>query len=290
MLEHLQELLSTLLQIMNNISVAILLSTYNGAKYIKYQIESILNQDYKSWDLYIRDDGSTDNTIQIIKRYEKCHKNIHLVKDSNPHRGVRDSFLYLLSIINSEYYMFCDQDDVWLPSKISRCIEEMSKKIKSPSKPILICCDLEVVDCNLNQIYPSLWRKYNIIKLVQRANKSLIIAPLFQGCTMFFNKSARDTALNIIPHDSVIHDNHLTMSVVSAGGEIIPIFMPLIKYRQHSANVEGALIGSHIKVTKLLRLKEVIHRSVSLYKISNYYFHTTIFEYLRNKILYLIHN
>ena len=81
MLEHLQELLSTLLQIMNNISVAILLSTYNGAKYIKYQIESILNQDYKSWDLYIRDDGSTDNTIQIIKRYEKCHKNIHLVKD-----------------------------------------------------------------------------------------------------------------------------------------------------------------------------------------------------------------
>lgn len=275
---------------MKNPKVAILMSTFNGSKYIIEQIDSIINQDYEFWELYIRDDGSNDNTIQIILEYEKKYPNIHLVLDSISHRGVRDSFMFLLSYVDSEYYMFCDQDDVWLPSKISTCLNKIINIKSIQSKPILVCCDLEVVDEKLNMIYPSLWEKYNLTNLVKFASKSLIVAPMFQGCTMLFNNAAKEVTLNIHPFSTTIHDNHLTMCTVSVGGDIIPIYQPLIKYRQHSSNVEGALIGSHIKLKKLFRIKNVIKKSKSQYLISNYYLNTSLFKYLLYKLLYIVYN
>lgn len=266
------------------------MSTFNGSKYIIEQIDSIINQDYEFWELYIRDDGSDDNTIQIILEYEKRYSKIHLILDSISHRGVRDSFMYLLSNIDSEYYMFCDQDDVWLPSKISTCLKEFLIIESFKSKPILVCCDLEVVDEKLNQIYPSLWKKYNLTNLVKSALKSLIVAPMFQGCTMLFNNAARDVALNIIPFPSAIHDNHLSMCIASVGGDIIPIFKPLIKYRQHSSNVEGADVGSHIRLKKLFRIKDIILKSRTQYLTSNYYLSISLVKYLIYKILRIVHN
>ena len=92
------------------------MSTYNGEKYIKTQIDSILEQDYREIFLAIRDDGSTDHTVEILKQYEEKYKNISVKQEENV--GVIKSFFELVQNAdeNSDYYAFSDQDDKWLLS------------------------------------------------------------------------------------------------------------------------------------------------------------------------------
>ena len=108
-------------------SLAILMSTFNGEKYLKEQIDSLLNQEYEAFDIYIRDDGSTDQTVSILENYEHIYPNIYLLKDTQGNIGVFKSFMYLLSQVHADYYMFCDQDDVWLSNKISMSMKRMNE-------------------------------------------------------------------------------------------------------------------------------------------------------------------
>ena len=136
--------------------IAILLATYNGARFIREQIDSIKDQTYKDWDLYVRDDGSTDNTVSIIQEYENMNPNIHLFEDEEKHIGAKNSFMKLLSAIDSDYYMFCDQDDIWLPTKIEHSVDLLEKTEKKyPNKPIIVHTDVTVVDGNLNVLSQS---------------------------------------------------------------------------------------------------------------------------------------
>ena len=101
--------------------VAILMSTYNGERYLREQIDSLLNQTYKDWKLYIRDDKSTDGTVSIIEGYVRVYPDQIVYKsDGFGNLGAGCSFMQLLSSIDSDYYMFCDQDDVWMEDKIER--------------------------------------------------------------------------------------------------------------------------------------------------------------------------
>lgn len=97
--------------------LAILLSTYNSESFIKAQLESLLSQTYKDWILYVRDDQSTDATPQILRQYADNDSRIHVMPDGEK-RGARDGFMWLIQKINSDFYMFCDHDDVWLPQKL----------------------------------------------------------------------------------------------------------------------------------------------------------------------------
>ena len=110
--------------------ISILLSTYNGEKYLSEQLDSILQQSYQNFIIYIRDDGSNDNTLNIIMYYvHNFPSKIKLVDDKVKHRGAKLSFIWLMSHIESDYYMFCDQDDVWLPNKIELSIDKLSKLV-----------------------------------------------------------------------------------------------------------------------------------------------------------------
>ncbi len=112
--------------------VAILLSTYNGQLYLKEQIDSLLDQTYKNWCLFVRDDGSSDDTLQIISTYaKKCPERIVLLTDNRGNIKPAASFMQLLSMVDMDYYMFCDQDDIWLSTKIERTYEEMVSIEKS---------------------------------------------------------------------------------------------------------------------------------------------------------------
>lgn len=108
--------------------VAVLLSTYNGSKYIKEQIDSILSQEGVNIDIYIRDDGSTDETVNII--YEYKSNNIFLTEGKNI--GVGNSFMELLYSVPEiyDYYAFADQDDIWSEKKIRIAIEVLQKNKK----------------------------------------------------------------------------------------------------------------------------------------------------------------
>ena len=105
--------------------VIVLMSTYNGEQYIKEQIESILNQTYSNMELYIRDDGSKDQTVAILKKYEQDGK-LHFSQGKN--MGFINSFFEVMRTSGeADYYAWCDQDDVWLPEKIERAVKELQK-------------------------------------------------------------------------------------------------------------------------------------------------------------------
>ena len=120
-------------------TIEILMATYNGEKYISEQINSIINQTYKNWKLLIRDDGSKDETLEILKEYEKKDKRINILRDTKGNLGFVKNFEELLKNSSEEFIMFSDQDDYWLENKIELYINELIKLSEIERKnPLLL--------------------------------------------------------------------------------------------------------------------------------------------------------
>jgi len=129
--------------------VAIIMATYNGEKYISDQIKSIQNQTFRDWTLYIRDDGSKDDTVKIINALSDADKRIKIIQDENGNIGFNRNFYELLSKTSEEYVFFSDQDDKWLPQKLERILVAI-KSSEGPDKgPTLVHCDCSVADAEL---------------------------------------------------------------------------------------------------------------------------------------------
>ena len=225
--------------------VAILLATYNGAKFLEEQINSILWQTYKNWFLLIHDDGSTDGTKEILYKYKRKYPSKILIIEDNKRWGsAKDNFAFLMHFLyknfnDFHYIMFSDQDDVWLPNKIEvslKKINELEKKYGT-KYPLLVYTDLMVVDENLKPISCSLW-KYQ--KLNPKHNKlnHLLLQNIVTGCTTLFNKKALELALPL-PKEAIIHDWWLAL-VASTLGYLDFIEVPTVLYRQHAYNETGA--------------------------------------------------
>lgn len=265
-------------------SCAILMSTYNGERYIDEQIISILNQTFKNWDLYIRDDGSTDNTIEIIRKYQFRYNNIHVIQDSVAHRGVIGSFLYLLANVDSDIFMFCDQDDVWLPDKIQICLDAIMKTPKDA--PTLVTTDLIIVDNDLNVINQSMWAVTHITNIVNRP-KYLQVATMYTGCTIMFNNAVKKLMMNEQIPDNVLHDQFACLTTYKHSGKIIPITTPTILYRQHGNNVVG-IKSSHYIRDKFKSALKSIWQNYSYYKIVHEFLNTSFSTFIGLKINHLI--
>ena len=139
--------------IMKQKTTAILLATYNGEKFLREQLDSLLQQTYSDWTLYIHDDGSTDSTKEIIKEYEQKYENITMLRYPSQ-KGAKNNFMSLLERVEANYYLFCDQDDVWRKDKVEKEMARMMVLEKDfPGKPVLVFSDLYVVDINLNITY-----------------------------------------------------------------------------------------------------------------------------------------
>ena len=225
---------------MNN-TIAILMATYNGEKYLEEQIESILNQTYQDFVLYIRDDNSTDNTRKIIKKYVKKNPNkVIQVKDEKVAKGACNNFMYLLEYVYSlnkyDIFMFADQDDFWLEDKVEFTVNEY-KKIENKEQPILIHTDLNVVDSKLNIISESFFRYSNLNENCNKFNNYLIQNNV-TGCTTLINKTLVDLIIFNI-NNILMHDWYFAL-IASAFGQVIFIGKATIKYRQHGNNVLGA--------------------------------------------------
>jgi len=271
--------------------IAILLSTYNGEKYLEEQLDSILNQTCSDWRLYIRDDGSTDRTLEIIENYVSKYDQIIAYEGVNRGLGAALSFMELLSNISAEYYMFCDQDDVWLPQKIDIMLNEMRQLEKmNKNVPILLHSDLAVVNSNLDIINGSFWNYINIDPRV--VNKEfLYITNSVTGCATFFNKMAREISIDNYKSELIImHDYWVPICVKSANGIIFPIDKPLIFYRQHEKNVLGAGDGRMKGLRKKLSL---VVRNYSynkaLFKMVNSRLHIDIFSFIMKKISFFMY-
>ncbi len=225
----------------NRPPIDILMATYNGAPYIGAQIDSLLKQNYQDWQLIIRDDGSEDNTIEIVHYYRAQYPDkIHLIADGNLNLGARSNYSKLLTHSRADYIMFCDQDDVWFPQKISITFDKM-KALEAEfgqNTPLLVHSDAKVVDSHLQEISPSLWQYQKCKPARSSSLKRLLLQNVATGCTVMINKSLRDMALPISP-DTMMHDWWMVL-VASAFGHIEHISVSTLLYRQHERNDIGA--------------------------------------------------
>ncbi len=240
--------------------ITILLAVYNGEKYLQEQLDSIVNQTYTNWKLYIRDDGSIDSSIEIINNFASRYPSkIQLINDNLNNLGSCNNFFQLLKYSEtSEFYMFADQDDVWNYNKIEISLNailkiEISEKFK---KPILLHTDLEVVDTNLNQISPSFWKYQQMdVKNANNYNK-ILVQNIVTGCTIIFNHKLKEK-MRFLPDNVFVHDWWIAL-VASVFGRIDSIEDKTLKYRQHLSNVEGAKQSGNLHfINRLFKLNEV---------------------------------
>ncbi len=220
--------------------IDILMATYNGSKYIKEQIDSILNQSYRDFRLIISDDSSSDDTAKIIKQLSKNDKRIVFFEQSI-NLGVVKNFEFLLEQVTSEYFMFSDQDDIWDKEKLQKSLDTLVKE-----KADLVYTDLRIIDENKNVIGDSYWKQKGFIHKIKKYNnyEALFLNNYITGCTMLVkSKYIKQTEPHILPlpngNKYMLHDNW-TALIVAIQGKLAYVEEPLVNYRQHSQNQVGS--------------------------------------------------
>lgn len=244
--------------------IAILMATYNGEKYICQQIDSILSQTCKDWELYIHDDGSTDNTIAAVESYvEKYPNKIHLI-DGKSTGGAKYNFFYMFGQVEAPYYMTCDQDDVWLDKKIELTYDKMLTIENKADVPCLVYTELRVVDSELNTIADTM-SGYQSLDCHKRTINQFILQNSVTGCTMMVNRALRDKMLRITDIDNTIMHDWWAALVAAQFGKTAFIDEPTILYRQHGDNSLGALgINKLSYIVRRVWQKKQIQESMRL--------------------------
>lgn len=217
------------------IKVNIMLSTYNGEKFIEEQLNSLLNQRNVLTNIYIRDDGSKDNTVLILQEYQKKHKNIFLERGDNI--GAKLSYYKLLekTPLNADYYAFCDQDDVWHPDKLYQACNynDMNRIFDTP---IIYYSELTPVDSNMNPVKEK-FRCGEAFTL-----EELLVKNNIYGCTLVFNQKLMQIYRKVDENYNLIlpfHDHWIALICSIHAGIILYDSRSFIKYRQHKNNVVG---------------------------------------------------
>lgn len=223
--------------------IAVLLATYNGEAFLQEQLESLKNQTYKDFICYIHDDGSTDNTDSIINLYCKENPNMFLRLSGSPTGSAKANFMYMLSHVEADYYMFADQDDVWMLDKIEKslhCLEE--------NDAWCVCTDLCVTDEKLHTIAPNMmsWIGRDLSRIHPH---QLMIDNVSAGCTMIFTRNLRDIALQLQNLEHILMHDQWVAVIAAMYGKLTVLDEATIYYRQHQKNEMGA---KHEGVSKKL--------------------------------------
>lgn len=228
--------------------IAVLLSTYNGRKYISELLESVQRQQSVQIEVYIRDDGSTDGTISFLRSYVDEHPNCHLALGSNV--GVTASFYRLLAEAGeADYYAICDQDDRWLPDKLERAVDFLDRA--TAIAPTLYGSPVTPVDANLRPIRN---RSRNTIK---PSLENAIVENIIPGCTMVLNSKARDILLTPWPEPLRMYDWWI-YQVIAATGTVFRDSESRILYRQHANNTVGSADGAKLWLRRIQRRRPLL--------------------------------
>ena len=215
-------------------NINILLSTYNGERFLAEQIQSIQKQTIKDWTLLIRDDGSTDRTPDIIREFVKQDQRIQWINENQIENfGVIKNFYTLLKYQAADVYFFSDQDDIWLEDKLEVTLLEAQKH--DLSKPLLVYTDLKVVNQQLEITHASMIKTQSAhanTTLLQELTENTVT-----GGTMMINQALAkewNTCEGLL-----MHDWYLAL-VAAARGKLVYLDITTELYRQHDANVLGA--------------------------------------------------
>jgi glycosyl transferase group 2 len=223
-----------------NARVNILLSTYNGEQYLSEQLDSLLQQTYPNITIYVRDDGSDDHTLQILEKYQtKCRERqdggpqIVILQEENPaNLGYMKSFWTLLQKCErADYYAFCDQDDVWLPTKIECGVAAMERE----KNDIPILYSSGFVYCNENMEVTG----YPVqITVPVEFKDVLFYTPAF-GFTIMINNKLREQAFSASSLEDMPHDGWC-QKIAASMGKFVYDRTVTAKYRRHASTVTYA--------------------------------------------------
>lgn len=240
--------------------ISIIMATYNSSSFMDEQIQSLLNQTVPFEKLYIQDDYSSDDTLLILEKYRRQQPDRIFISQLEKNSGnPKHNFYSLMSRIQDQYIMLCDQDDVWLPDKIEKTLAKIKEleKVYGVATPLLVHTDLMVVDKNLcpinNSFRIAMNADYNRTQL-----KDQIIQNTLTGCTAMYNYALSQLIRKKEPSYMVMHDWWL-MLIASAFGHIDHINDQTILYRQHGSNEVGAkdVRTLRYKIKKLVNNQDV---------------------------------
>lgn len=231
-------------------SILVLLSTYNGEKYLEEQLNSLKSQIGVKVDILVRDDGSKDSTIDILNEWQREGG---LSWYSGNNLKAAKSFMNLVNNApDYNYYAYCDQDDVWEIDKLKIALQMMEQYPRD--KELLYCSTLNIVDEKLNFLnIKQIHRLYPIGEALIRNN--------IVGCTMVFNRKLLETIKIHNPEYLEMHDSWTYRVCIAVGGNVVVDYIPHINYRQHENNVIGATVNN---------IDRLYNRFKSLYFRKNY--------------------
>lgn len=221
--------------------IEVLLATFNGERFLGQQIDSILAQDHPATTILARDDGSADATRDILAHYAALHPTrLRILPDSAPTGSARLNFLALMQAAEAPYIAYADQDDVWLPTKLSKSLAAMqSLEREHPTgTPLLVFTDLAIVDEALKPLHPSMWKRLRIDPSAALSLPRLLGRSVVTGCTMLINRPLLTLARQM-PTEATMHDRWIALLAAALGATA---YLPAdtVLYRQHGRNVVGA--------------------------------------------------
>jgi rhamnosyltransferase len=219
-----------------------MMATYNGGEYIREQIDSIISQTWNNWKLLIRDDGSSDHTISIIKEFVDKDNRISLTENHSDYHGWQRNFqqLILQSSNEADYYMFCDQDDIWKPNKIEVFVDEMKIiEQSSNSKAVIVYGDMEIIDESGKVTQNSFNSIYNM--KLKHSTDSFFSQRIY-GCNMMINSVLMNQAKKTLAdqtYSDLCHDGFIAKVTAATDGVIHFIDIPYMQYRRYGGNATG---------------------------------------------------
>lgn len=221
-------------------SVDILLATYNGARHLPAQLASIEAQSHRNWRLIVRDDGSDDDSVGIVRAWAaRMDRPVIICEDGERRVGPAQSFGRLLERSEAPFFAFCDQDDVWHHDKLKILLDA----IRSVGETVALAhSDLAVVNEDLKPIEQSFWRQQATNENLRHGAPSdrspLFVQNPVTGCAMLGNAGLREAMLPI-PRGVAMHDWWAALTAAFRG-KIVPVDSALVHYRQHAHNSVGA--------------------------------------------------
>lgn len=223
--------------------VTVLMASYNGEKYLKEQLDSILDQTFPDIRIVVSDDGSTDQTLNILKQYKKnAPDRVFCLSDTGNFGSPQNNFFHLLQNVSDEYLMLSDQDDIWEPEKVELMRNEMKHQeyLVGRDTPILIHSDLSIMDQS-GEIKHQSMAKYQKIPTKVRTLSHYLVENNITGNTIMINQ-AFQTFFSYIPETCMMHDWWMGL-LGCCFGRIVYLDRPLVRYRQHETNQLGSKSG-----------------------------------------------
>ena len=223
--------------------VDILMATYNGELFVEAQVRSIMNQSFEDWRLLIHDDGSTDQTLVILRRLQEEDSRVVLIEDGISRLGVALNFIHLMQYSSAPFSMYCDQDDIWLPTKV----EEMVGAIQEYDQTIPQVVYSNAYLWNQNQ---GILSDKNTLTYPTTLRQMLFLNTGIQGAAAIFNRRLCELMRQKLDFYAM-HDHALLLTAICFG-EVHYLHKPLMYYRQHENNVTGNAPGSIRKKIQLM--------------------------------------